>query len=64
MRPVATGRDESRHAATIVAPEESHDEQPKEPTTTPDTSRLVATEYVEQLEKRLGEKDGEIACLG
>src|SRR5271168_4742265 len=31
VRPVATGRDEPRHAATGVAPEESHDEQPKEP---------------------------------
>ena len=28
-----------------------------------DQSRPVATEYVEQLEKRLGEKDGEIAFL-
>jgi hypothetical protein len=43
VRPVATGRDEPRHAATDVAPAQSHDEQPKEPTTTDDMSRLVAT---------------------
>jgi hypothetical protein len=41
VRPVATGRDEPRHAATTVAPQESHEEQPKEPTTTADTSRLL-----------------------
>jgi hypothetical protein len=63
VRPVATGRDEPRHAATGVAPEESHDERPKEPTTTPDTSRQVETAYVEQLQKRLDEKDGEIVFL-
>jgi hypothetical protein len=62
VRPVATGRDEPRHAATDVAPEESHD-QPKEPTTTADTSRQVETAYVEQLQKRLDEKDGEIVFL-
>src|SRR4029077_20326951 len=49
VRPVATGRDESRDAATAVAPENSHDERPKEPTTTPDTSRQGETAYVEQL---------------
>ena len=32
-------------------------------TTSPDLSRPVATELVEQLEKRLGEKDGEITFL-
>jgi hypothetical protein len=63
VRPVATGRDEPRHAATGVAPEVSHDEQPKDPTTTPDTSRQVETAYVEQLQKRLDEKDGEIVFL-
>jgi hypothetical protein len=63
VRPVATGRDEPRHAATVVAPKESQDEQPKEPTTTADTSRQVETAYVEQLQKRLDEKDGEIVFL-
>jgi hypothetical protein len=63
VRPVATGRDEPRHAATAVAPEDSHDEPPKEPTTTPDTSRQADTAYVEQLQKRLDEKDGEIVFL-
>jgi hypothetical protein len=63
VRPVATGRDEPRHAATGVAPEVSHDEQPKDPTTTPGTSRQVETAYVEQLQKRLDEKDGEIVFL-
>jgi hypothetical protein len=48
VRPVATGRDEPRHAATAVASEETHDEQPKEPTTTSETSRQVETAYVEQ----------------
>src|SRR6202451_1457063 len=31
VRPTATGRDEPRHAATSVAPAQSHDKQPKEP---------------------------------
>src|SRR5437868_3748909 len=43
VRPVATGRDESRHAATGVAPKENPDERPKEPATSPDLSRQVAT---------------------
>jgi hypothetical protein len=63
VRLVATSRDESRHAATAVAPEDSHDERPKEPTTTHDTSRQTDTAYVEQLQKRLDEKDGEIVFL-
>jgi hypothetical protein len=63
VRPVATGRDEPRHVATTVALGESHDEQPKEPATSNDLSRPVATDYVQQLEKRLEEKDGEIVFL-
>jgi hypothetical protein len=63
VRPVATGRDEPRHAATTVASEESHSEQRQDGPTTPDLSRLVATEYAQQLEKRLEEKDGFIAFL-
>jgi len=63
VRPVATRRDEPRHAATPVAHEESHDEQRQDGPTSPDVSRLVATEYVQQLEKRLEEKDGFIVFL-
>jgi len=63
VRPVATGRDEPRHAATLVAPEESHDEQRQDGPTSPDLSRQVVTEYAQQLEKRLEEKDGFIAFL-
>jgi hypothetical protein len=63
VRPVATGRDEPRHAATTVASEESHSEQRQDGPTTPDLSRQVATEYAQQLEKRLEEKDGFIAFL-
>ena len=43
VRPVATGRDEPRHAATHVAPVESHEEQHQDPATTTDRSRQVAT---------------------
>jgi hypothetical protein len=43
VRPVATGRDESRHAATPLALADSHDEQRQKPPTTPDLSRQVAT---------------------
>jgi hypothetical protein len=70
VRPVATGRDEPRHAATAVAPAESHDEQSQEPAATPDASRLVATAYVERLEsendflrKQIGVKDDQIKDL-
>jgi hypothetical protein len=70
VRPVATGRDEPRHAATPVAPAESHDEPLPEPTTTPDMSRPVATAYVERLEsendflrKQIGVKDDQIKDL-
>jgi hypothetical protein len=64
VRPVATGRDESRHAATSVAPPESHDESPKEPATTTDLSRHLATTndlaifehpYVKRLEAEVDE---------
>jgi hypothetical protein len=70
VRPVATGRDEPRHAATPVAPAESHDEQSQEPTATPDVSRPVATAYVGRLEsendflrKQIGVKDDQIKDL-
>jgi hypothetical protein len=62
VRPVTTVRDEARPAATEL------DMAPGDPTnhqlpTTDDTSRLVAANQIEQLEKRLGEKDGEIQFL-
>ena len=41
----------------------THWGQRQEAATSPDLSRQVATELVEQLEKRLGEKDGEIQFL-
>jgi hypothetical protein len=63
VRPVATSRDVPRQDATTVAPTPSQEEPRQETPTSPDLSRQVATEHVEQLEKRLGEKDGEIAFL-
>jgi hypothetical protein len=63
VRPVATSRDLSRQATTTVVLEESDDEQRPRVATSRDLSRPVATEYVQQLETRLGEKDGEIAFL-
>ena len=63
VRPVATGRDMPRHAATPIVPEESHAEPRQQAPTGGDLSRPVATEYVQQLEKRLTEKDGEIVFL-
>lgn len=70
VRPVATGRDEPRHAATPVPPAESHNEQSQEPAATPDVSRPVATAYVERLEsendflrKQIGVKDDQIKDL-
>jgi hypothetical protein len=63
VRPVTTSRDEPRHVATSVAATQSHDELRQDPATDTDKSRPVATDYVEQLEKRLTEKDGEIVFL-
>ncbi len=63
VRPVATGRDVPRQVATTVVAEESHDEPRQAAATSSDQSRPVATEYVQQLEKRLDEKDGEITFL-
>ena len=63
-RRAATSRDMSRQVATSVAPKEDGDHEPRQgAATSPDLSRPVATELVEQLEKRLGEKDGEIHFL-
>jgi hypothetical protein len=73
LRQATTGTDLSRHAATSrdlsrqVAPANTagnqHEEQRQGAATTDDVSRPVATAYVEQIEKRLGEKDGEIVFL-
>ena len=63
VRPVATGRDVPRQVATTIVAEESHDKPRQPAATTADLSRPVATEYAQQLEKRLDEKDGEITFL-
>jgi hypothetical protein len=63
VRPVATGRDVPRQVATTVVPQESHDEPRQDAPTSDDLSRPVATAYVQQLAKRLDEKDGEITFL-
>jgi hypothetical protein len=60
VRPAATRRDVPRQVAAAVISEVSQEEPRREGPTSPDLSRLVATEYVGQLEKRLEEKDGEI----
>jgi hypothetical protein len=60
----ATRRDEPRQVATVVAAEVSTDQAPTPPPTGLDLPRQDATaKYVEQLEKRLDEKDGEIGFL-
>jgi hypothetical protein len=57
-------RDKPRPVATSVVLKEDGDDEPRQgAATSPDLSRPVATELVEQLEKRLGEKDGEIQFL-
>jgi hypothetical protein len=70
VRPVATGRDEPRHAATSIAPQARREEPRPEAPTTPDQSRPVATAYVERLEsendflrKQIGVKDDQIKDL-
>jgi hypothetical protein len=62
VRPVAPSRDMPRPVAPAVG-EESHQELRPPGSTTADRSRPVATEYVQQLGKRLDEKDGEITFL-
>lgn len=60
----ATGRDTSRQVTTAKNANEIPSDKPRhEAATTDDLSRQVATEHVTQLEKRLGEKDGEIGFL-
>jgi hypothetical protein len=62
-RHAATSRDVSRQVAPTITEEEIHGEPRQGAATSPDLSRPVTTELVEQLEKRLGEKDGEIQFL-
>lgn len=60
----ATRRDEPRQVATVVAAETHTEQAPTPPSTGHDMPRQDATaKYVEQLEKRLDEKDGEIGFL-
>jgi len=63
VRNAATGRDVSRPAATDVALHESHDANGHEASTSHDLPRPVAADHIEQIEKRLEEKDGEIRFL-
>lgn len=62
VRPTATGRDETRHVATGVAPEMRHDEPRQEPATLPDAPRPVAT-GPDMAEKYVNRLEGEIAFL-
>src|ERR1700722_20329315 len=52
-RHAATSRDVSRHVATAVVPKENPKEPRQEAPTGTDKARPVATDYIEQLEKRL-----------
>src|SRR5205085_12422988 len=68
--PLATSRDEPRHAATDVATKERHDEPRQEGPTNTDLSRQVAPKYVERLEgeneflrQQIGVKDDQIKDL-
>jgi hypothetical protein len=64
-RPAATGRDNSRPVGTEGDPPKIKEESIQEGATGSDTSRQDSpdTEYVQQLEKRLVDKDGEIVFL-
>jgi hypothetical protein len=62
VRPVATVRDLSRQVATEPKVEMLNEIVP-ETATGDDKPRPFAASHVEQLEKRLGEKDGEIQFL-
>jgi hypothetical protein len=70
VRPVATRRDEPRHAATDIAMEQGQDEQRQGASTSSDLPRQVATEYVVRLEgendflrQQIGVKDEQIKDL-
>jgi hypothetical protein len=62
-KPLDSNVQASHERSRPVAAEQSHDELRQEAPTSPDLSRQVATEYVQQLKKRLDEKDGEIVFL-
>jgi hypothetical protein len=63
VRQATTSPDLSRQVAPPITEEKMHEEPRQGAATGTDLSRPVATELVEQLEKRLGEKDGEIQFL-
>lgn len=65
VRQATAGRDEERPAATGRDKQTSGSEEPRQPPTSRDVSQHAEadTEYATQLEKRLGEKDGEIVFL-
>ena len=50
VRPSTTGRDLSRHVATSLVRQDSHEEGKLNPPTSPDVSRPVAAAYVERVE--------------
>lgn len=59
----ATSRDLSRPAAAPVAAQEQDETAIVGSPTSPDAPRPAAAEYVDQLQKRIEEKDGEIVFL-
>ena len=70
VRPVATGHDEPRHAATDVVAKTSHDEPASGASTAADEPRHAATEFVARLEgeniflrQQIGVKDEQIKDL-
>jgi hypothetical protein len=63
VRPVVTSRDVPRQVATTDILEDGHGERRQKAATSADLSRPVATDHVQQIEKRLEEKDGEITFL-
>ena len=76
VRPLATGRDMSRHVATTVVAENKHEEPRPVASTSPDLSRPVATESPDMsrhvarvesenefLRKQIGVKDDQIKDL-
>jgi hypothetical protein len=63
VRPIATGRDMPRQVATELPPHETATPRQEAGPTGPDQSRQIPPEYIEQLEKRIGEKDDEIGFL-
>jgi len=72
VRQVGTGRDVPRQGATAhiepagdtaISQTATRTDMPRQGTTSGDMPRHAATDYVEQLEKRISEKDNEIVFL-